>query len=220
MRRLSDDLRARVPVLFWDQSVSVKNICFFLGIKKSVVYKILTEYRDLGQPKPALPIQGRPSLLNETDIRFLSSLIDLHPCLYLDEIQAELEKSRGIYVSLFTIIQALRKLDVSRKTVSVRALERNDLERSLYMLRMARLAPRPDMLVFIDEAARNSKTSLRKHGRAKRGHRCVQRRQFVRGARVSILPAITMDGIVAYDVIPGSVTSRKFLKFLERHVVR
>ncbi|KAE9399158.1 hypothetical protein BT96DRAFT_783783, partial [Gymnopus androsaceus JB14] len=168
------DLHAQVPVLFWDQSVSVKNICFFLRIKKSVVYKILTEYRDLGQPKPALPIQGCPSLLIETNIRFLSSLIDLHPCLYLDEIQAELEKSHGIYVSLFTIIQALWKLNVSRKTVSVCALECNELERSLYMLRMARLAPRPDMLVFIDKAACNSKTSLQKHGRAKRGHHCVQ----------------------------------------------
>ncbi|KAE9399159.1 hypothetical protein BT96DRAFT_772606, partial [Gymnopus androsaceus JB14] len=37
--------------------------------------------------------------------------------------------------------------------------------------------------------------------------------------RVSILPAITMDGIVAYNVIPGSVTSRKFLKFLEHHIM-
>ncbi|KAE9386734.1 hypothetical protein BT96DRAFT_759208, partial [Gymnopus androsaceus JB14] len=36
--------------------------------------------------------------------------------------------------------------------------------------------------------------------------------------RVSILPAITLDGIVAYDIIPGSVTSRKFLKFLEDHM--
>ncbi|KAJ3914317.1 hypothetical protein F5877DRAFT_50727, partial [Lentinula edodes] len=49
----------------------------------------------------------------------------------------------------------------------------------------------------IDEAARNAKTSLQKYGRAKRGHCCVQRRQFVCGERVSILPAITLDGIGA-----------------------
>lgn len=219
MRRLSDDLRARVPVMFWDQNISVKNICSYLGIRKSLVYNILAQYRDLGRPKPALHRQGYNQLLNKIDIRFLSSLIDLHPCLYLDEIQSELEKSRRIIVSIPTLVRALRKLDISRKTVSVRALERNDLKRSLYMLQIARLAPRPDMLVFIDEAARNAKTSLRKFGRAKRGYRCVQRREFVRGARVSILPAITIDGIVAYDVIPGSVTTCKFLKFLERHVV-
>ncbi|KAJ3870605.1 hypothetical protein F5051DRAFT_290242, partial [Lentinula edodes] len=83
-----------------------------------------------------------------------------------------------------------------------------------YMLQIAKLAPRPDMLLFVDEAARNAKTSLRKFGRAKCGHRCVQRRQFIRGERVSILPAITIDGIVAYNVIPGSVTSQKFVRFL------
>ncbi|KAJ3850376.1 hypothetical protein EV368DRAFT_10215, partial [Lentinula lateritia] len=88
-----------------------------------------------------------------------------------------------------------------------------------FMLQIAKLVPQPDMLMFIDEAAHNAKTSLRKYGRAKRGHCCVQRRQFVRGEHVSILPAITLDGIVAYDVIPGSVTSLKFLKFLERHVM-
>lgn len=85
------------------------------------------------------------------------------------------------------------------------------------MLQIAKLAPRPDMLLFVDEAACNAKTSLRKFGRAKCGHHCVQRRQFIRGERVSILPAITIDGIVAYDVIPGSVTSQKFVRFLKKH---
>ncbi|KAE9383876.1 hypothetical protein BT96DRAFT_779875, partial [Gymnopus androsaceus JB14] len=89
----------------------------------------------------------------------------------------------------------------------------------LYMLRIAQLAPRPDMLVFIDEAMRNLKTSLQKYGQAKRRHCCVQWRQFVQGARASILPAITIDGIVAYNVIPGSVTSCQFLKFLKHHVM-
>ncbi|KAE9392899.1 hypothetical protein BT96DRAFT_959204 [Gymnopus androsaceus JB14] len=160
MRCFSDDLRVQVPVMFWDQSISVKNICSYLGIKKSLAYRILAQYRDLGKPKPAWYQQGCSSLLNEIDIRFLSSLINLHPCLYLDEIQAELEKSRRIY-----------KLDISQKIVSVCALERNDLEQSLYMLRIARLAPRPDMFVFIDEAACNAKTSLRRYGQTKCGHR-------------------------------------------------
>ncbi|KAE9393429.1 hypothetical protein BT96DRAFT_759715, partial [Gymnopus androsaceus JB14] len=50
------------------------------------------------------------------------------------------------------------------------------------------------------------KTVLQKFGRAKRGHCCVQRRQFIRGERVSVLPAININRIVAYNVIPGSVT--------------
>lgn len=118
MHQLSDDLHAQVPVMFWDQNVSVKNICSYLGMKKLLVYRILTQYQDLGQPKPALHVQGHPSVLNETNIHFLSSLIDLHPCLYLDEIQAKLEKSHRIDVLIPTLIWALWKLDISQKTVS------------------------------------------------------------------------------------------------------
>ncbi|KAE9386733.1 hypothetical protein BT96DRAFT_779583, partial [Gymnopus androsaceus JB14] len=175
-RRFSEDLRARVPVMFWEQQVSIKNICLYLGIRKSLVYLILGQYRDYGLAQPALRQQGRPSLLNPTNISYLSSLLDLRPCIYLDEIQAELERARRIHVSLQVLVRALRKLDLMRKTISVHALERNELERSHYMLRIAKLVPQPDMLMFIDEAARNAKTSVRKYGRAKRGCRCVQRR--------------------------------------------
>ena len=48
---------------------------------------------------------------------------------------------------------------------------------------------------------------------------CVQRRCFVRGQRFSILPVLTMDGIIAHEIFPGSVTSEMFARFLRDHVV-
>jgi hypothetical protein len=65
----------------------------------------------------------------------------------------------------------------------------------------------PDMLMFIDEAAFNRKTSARMKGWSLVGKRCVQRRYFIHGQRFSILPILTLDGIITYDIIPGSVTS-------------
>ncbi|THU81206.1 hypothetical protein K435DRAFT_573138, partial [Dendrothele bispora CBS 962.96] len=32
--------------------------------------------------------------------------------------------------------------------------------------------------------------------------------------RVSILPVLTLDGIITYDLIPGPVTSARFVQFL------
>ena len=75
------------------------------------------------------------------------------------------------------------------------------------------------MLMFIDEAARNRRTSGRKWGWSLVGKRCVQRRHFVRGQRYSILPVPTLDGIIANDVIEGSVTTRDFVTFLKELVV-
>lgn len=79
--------------------------------------------------------------------------------------------------------------------------------------------PDPAMLMFVDEAARNKRTSARRWGWSLKGRRCVQRRCFVRGQRYSILPILTLDGIIVHDIIEGSVTAEKFLHFLERLVV-
>jgi hypothetical protein len=78
----------------------------------------------------------------------------------------------------------------------------------------------PDMLMFIDEAARNKRTLARMKGWSLVGKRCVQRTCFGRGQRFSILPILTLDGIITYDIVPGSVTSERFLQFLCELVVR
>ncbi|KAK0432290.1 hypothetical protein EV421DRAFT_1719683, partial [Armillaria borealis] len=63
------------------------------------------------------------------------------------------------------------------------------------------------------------RTSSRKMGYAPRGLCCMSRRHFVCGQRYSILPVLTIDGIIAHDVIQGSVTSEIFLEFLREQVV-
>ncbi|KIK36704.1 hypothetical protein CY34DRAFT_39772, partial [Suillus luteus UH-Slu-Lm8-n1] len=37
--------------------------------------------------------------------------------------------------------------------------------------------------------------------------------------RYSILPILTLDGIIAYDIIEGPVTSERFVQFLQEHVL-
>lgn len=80
--------------------------------------------------------------------------------------------------------------------------------------------PNPNMLLFIDESAKDERTSFRKYGRAAKGTPCIQRQCFIRGIRYTILPVLTLDGIIAYDIIEGSVTGERFIQFLKDHVVR
>jgi hypothetical protein len=79
--------------------------------------------------------------------------------------------------------------------------------------------PDPRMLMFIDEAARNRRTSQQSKGWALLGKQCIQRCFFVRGERFSILPILTLDGIITYNIIPGPVTSACFVQFLCELVV-
>ena len=76
-----------------------------------------------------------------------------------------------------------------------------------------------DMLMFSDEAAKDECTPVRRRGWSEQGSRCVQKKCFIRGHYFSILPILTLDGIVAYDIIKGSVTSEKFIQFLRELVV-
>jgi transposase len=79
--------------------------------------------------------------------------------------------------------------------------------------------PDPYQLMFIDESAKNDRIYARRYGWSRVGTRCVQRACFVRGKRYSILPVLTLDGIIAYDIIEGSVTSERFVRFLREFVV-
>jgi hypothetical protein len=90
----------------------------------------------------------------------------------------------------------------------------------MYMNRIATIVPDPEIFIFIDKAAKNKQTTGRSMGWAVVGDRCVQRRCFVHGQRYSILPALTLDGIITYDIIKGSVTAARFLTFLRDLVVR
>jgi hypothetical protein len=80
-------------------------------------------------------------------------------------------------------------------------------------------APDPQMIMFVDETARNQRSSQWLKGWALLGKRCVQRWFFVCGERYSILPILTLDGIITYDIISGSVTSERFLQFLHKLVM-
>ena len=81
------------------------------------------------------------------------------------------------------------------------------------------LVPDPGMLMFTDESAKDERTSQRRRGWAPLGERCVVRQCFVRGKRWSIIPLLTLDGIITWKTVEGSVTAEKFMDFLREFVV-
>ena len=111
----------------------MKEIERLLGVKKSLVYQTLTYYQCYGLAYNLNTFlhsqQGRRRTLNPTDIRLIKSLVSQDPCLYLDELQEALLVRRAVSISIPTIFRTLRRLHFSRKTISAKALERNDLNR-------------------------------------------------------------------------------------------
>ena len=125
-----------------------------------------------------------------------------------------LHEARGVQISLPTVLRTFKRMSLTHKHITVHALERKQLVRAAFMYSITKLVPLLDMFMFTDEAAQNKKTSTRKMGWALKGSRCILCYCFVRGQCFSILPVLTIDGIIAYDIILGSVTTDKFVKFL------
>ena len=87
------------------------------------------------------------------------------------------------------------------------------------MNRIAEEAPDAGMLMFVDETAKNECRLSRRYGRSGKGVRCVIQRRFVRGLQYSIIPVITLDGIIVYDIVDGPVDGDCFYKFIKELVI-
>jgi hypothetical protein len=96
----------------------------------------------------------------------------------------------------------------------MKALERNDTLRAAFMNQISAEVPDMNMVMFTDQSAKDDRSDRRRKGWSLVGTRCVQRQCFIRGIWYSILPVLTLDGIIAFDIIEGSVTSERFVQFL------
>lgn len=219
-KAVSQALKDRVPDLYYVHKLHPVKIAKYLGIKKTCVYDTLRFYRLYRTTfNPFARHSGRKPTLRYAHDDFLHDYLKKNPCAYLDEMQDAIFDRYGFIPTIPVVVRTLRRLDYTSKLVSKVALERDEVRRAVFQYNMGRVAPDADMVMFLDEASKNEKTSRRPKGRSLRGTRCVQRRCFVRGARCSILPAITLDGIVALEIIEGSVTSERFCRFLREQVV-
>jgi DDE superfamily endonuclease len=73
--------------------------------------------------------------------------------------------------------------------------------------------------VFLDEAAKDERTSTRRYGYSTINQRARKSIVFVRGKRYTILPALSLDGIIAFEILEGSYTKDKFHDFILDQVV-
>jgi len=59
----------------------------------------------------------------------------------------------------------------------------------------------------------------RVYGYSNRGHRIQQNTIFLREKRYTILPALSLDGYIAVDIMEGSCNKEKFKDFILSKVV-
>ena len=76
-----------------------------------------------------------------------------------------------------------------------------------------------EQLIFLDESSKDERTSSRNYGYSFANQIAVKKIVFLRGIRYTILPALTVDGFIACDIMKGSCTKERFRTFILSQVV-
>jgi hypothetical protein len=77
----------------------------------------------------------------------------------------------------------------------------------------------PEQLIFLDESAKDERALSRLYGYSPTYTRARKNIVFVRGKRYTILPALTLDGFIALDIMEGSCDQKRFTEFVLSQVV-
>ena len=72
----------------------------------------------------------------------------------------------------------------------------------------------------MDEASKDERTLSRGYGYSFKNTFATKKNVFVRGIQYTILPALSLQGIIAVDIMEGSCTKDKFKEFVVSNVVR
>ena len=165
--------------------------------------------------------------------KYIESLVEQTPDIYGGELQYALFAAYNVDVDVSTIMRALRRRGFTQKKVGFILLIASMAHSSLLNIQITRPARErdeelrlqyqadigenypPETLVFVDEAACNRLTTNRKRGWAPIGKRARRHDYFVRGQRYSILPAISLNGVLHLDILSCSWTAEEFRSFVD-----
>jgi hypothetical protein len=137
---------------------------------------------------------------------------------YLDELVHEMEQRTGKLVSVPTLWRSLKFCGITRKKIQKAAKERNEILRGFYLYNIG-MDYNSDQLIFIDETAKDERTLTRLYGYSSVNTRAKKSVVFVRGKRYTILPAMSLEGFIAVDIMEGSCDKEKFRTFVLTQLV-
>jgi transposase len=185
------------------------------GVSPSYVsqQKALLEVMEMGLDSGPI---GRPRAIHKEAQQAIVDFIEDFPTARRDEVCDLLKDEFDISVAPNTVGRCLKELEITHKRVSRINIRCDEDLCTQFIADMTRYTP--DQLVCLDESAANERTKDRKYGWSPRGQPCRVRESQRRSTRWSILPALTCDGWLDYEVFHGSFDGDRFFAFLERVV--
>lgn len=144
------------------------------------------------------PKNGRPPVLHDTAVAGLKDFLEDWPTARLDESCDFIFEEYGLSVSTSTVSRVLSKENITHKRITRVNARRDEEWITAFMAEMADYTA--EQIVAVDESAANERTRDRKFGWSLRGVPCRVRLPGRRTERWSILPALTVDGWLDWEL--------------------
>ena len=165
-----------------------------------------------GDVRPKSRQNGPIPLFGEYEQLTLLRLILEYPGIYLHELQCKLFHVFGVEVSVSTICRTLKLMGCTRQKIQYIALQQSDECRARFMAEISIYDP--SMFIWIDETGCDRRNSIRKYGYSVRGITPRDHRLLLRGARVSGIAVMSLEGMQDVQLVEGTVDGDKFKEFV------
>jgi transposase len=190
------------------------------AIGRASVSRWLRRQRETGNVSPDKMGGPRHGILDEDGLSVVRELVEEKPDRTIAELKVGFESKTGRTTSTSGISRALQKLGLVRKKKKVVAKERESKRvreaRSEFRSKQAELEPW--RLVFIDETG-TSIGMTRRYGRAQAGELVEDFVPRNTGTVVTLIGALTAEGLVAAMTVEGGTTKVVFETFVEQLLV-
>lgn len=193
--------RQRIVAAVDQQEHTIEEVAALFDVSERYVYQLLKLRRETGDLSPLPHGGGAVPKLDEAKLLELAGLVAEFPDATLDELRELLRRRCRVSVSINTVWRCLQQIDFTLKK-SRRAREANPEERAAFGEKQMTLpAPR---LWFVDEFGVHLAMS-RANARAPRGERAVVVEPFETGGNISVIGALTLNGVRAPMMIEGAI---------------
>jgi transposase len=211
MRAYSQDLRQRILHAV-DQGKPRAEIIKTFNISLATIKRYLKRRRETGEVK-VKTIPGRPSKKGAALQAGLRSQLEAYPDATLAEHCQLWETSQSVQVSSATISRAIQRLDWTRKKKTLRASEQKEADRAAWREQAQTLDA--SKLVFLDECG-STIALTRLYGRSPKGTRACGVVPRNRRANITLLAALSLQGMGEALILEGSADSIVFEIYIEQ----
>ena len=215
----TSDIRWRIVYQRMAMGLCFADIAKNLNIATSTACRTYHQFESTGEIQ-AIRHDSRPDLrvLNEHSELILIGIILNEPSIYLEELcQRVADLLTSTTVSPSTVCRTMRRYGITRKRIRQVALQRCNALCGTFMAQCSVFSR--NQFIWVDETGSDKRDHVRKYGYAIRGTTPVSHRLLARGQRVNAIAALSAEGIVAVDLVSGSVNGEKFFDFLRGSLI-